>query len=210
MTNNFNGKINCSICGSSNAFKSCTERHLPIPYGAPVLIRECIRSCPDCGAEIDETQDEDNKAALENGNRESIKSMIDYLCNDGYSLAQLERAHDLPQRTISRWRTSGDLSSVGTALLRILRTYPWITEVAENHFNEDFSKRILVKAAADEFIKIKQFADPISMGVGYVQVSRTEENINIFSIFAGTLSTKTESNIPQTQEQIGYEINEIK
>jgi len=210
MTDNINGKINCSVCGSSNALKSCTERHLPIPYGSPVLVIECIRSCPDCGTEIDETRDDDNKAALENGYKESIKSMIDYLCNEGYSLAQLERAHDLPQRTISRWRTSGDLSSVGTALLRILRTYPWITEVAENHFDEDFSKGILVKAVADELLKFKQFTHPTSMGVGCVQVSGTKENINIVSMFAETFSTKTESNISQTQEQIGCEINEIK
>jgi hypothetical protein len=210
MTDNFNGKINCSICGSSNALKSCTERHLSIPYGTPVLVNECIRSCPDCGTEIDETRDEDNKAALENGYRESIKSMIDYLCNEGYSLAQLERAHDLPQRTISRWRTSGDLSSVGTALLRILRTYPWITEVAENRFDEDFSKRILVKAATDEFLKLKQYTFPTSKGLGYVQVSGSEDNMNFVTMFTGTFSTKTESNISQTQEQIGCEINEIK
>lgn len=41
-------------------------------------------------------------------------------------LSYIERVLGLSMRTLSRVKANGDTSTMGLALLRIIRTYPWI------------------------------------------------------------------------------------
>jgi hypothetical protein len=184
MKNTNEYKVTCEVCGSTNTIKSQKERYFPIPYGQPALIHQSVVTCQDCGLEIDSTNEEDNKSAIEMARQESIRSMLDFLVHRGYSLAQIERSLDLPQRTISRWKGSGELSSIGIALLRILRTYPWIIEVAENKYDEFISKTTLISEAAKSFLQLKQCIDPSVVGFGYVQVTVTDSNQNFFAMIS--------------------------
>jgi hypothetical protein len=73
--------------------------------------------------------------------------MLEALATEGIKMSYLERALELPARTTTRWK-SGEVSAATLALLRITRTYPWILEVADSHFDERVVKCRLVEEAA--------------------------------------------------------------
>ena len=58
----------------------------------------------------------------------------------------MERALELPSRTIARWK-GGEVSAATLALLRITRTFPWILEVADAHFDQSVANYRLVAEA---------------------------------------------------------------
>jgi hypothetical protein len=71
----------------------------------------------------------------------------------GISPAQIERALDLDQGMLSRGNLIEDKEVI--ALLKIVRTYPWLLEVAEARYDENESKRILLHHAVDQMINDK-------------------------------------------------------
>jgi sensor c-di-GMP phosphodiesterase-like protein len=73
--------------------------------------------------------------------------MINYLQEHDIKMAYLERALELPARTVNRWKTT-DCSAAPLALLRIIRTYPWILEVADADYDESVSSSKLLEQAA--------------------------------------------------------------
>lgn len=74
--------------------------------------------------------------------------MLQHLAEAGISMAYLERALRLPARTVARWK-SGNVSASGLALLRVVRRFPWVVEVAASRFAEDVAARAVVGAAAE-------------------------------------------------------------
>jgi hypothetical protein len=146
-----NKDLTCSVCGSENiTVKETIERH-QIPYGTDIEIKNIIHVCSDCGSEIDVTKDDERINSLMVSQKASVELMINYLAeNVGYTLANIERAFSLPQRTLSRWKTGQDPSAAGLALLRIIRTFPWITDVADEGFEQGAAKRILIEKAVEE------------------------------------------------------------
>ena len=112
--------------------------------------------CIDCGTIVEYSKlfDKSYEKAIENSQKNSIENMLENLSKKGYSLSAIERALELPQRTISRWKTTGDLSSVGIALLRIINTYPWILNVAQNKFEPICARNVFIQSAVSEFFNL--------------------------------------------------------
>lgn len=179
-----NKDLSCSVCGSKNIeIKETVERH-QVPYGDKVEIKNIIHVCSDCGSEIDITNDEDRVTALTISQRASVVVMISYLTdNSGYSLANIERSLSLPQRTLSRWKAGQDPSAAGLALLRIIRTYPWISEVADEGFEQNAARRILLEQAAHEFntYVMKSYqCDQVGVGIVQSAVGSSASKITVF------------------------------
>lgn len=61
-------------------------------------------------------------------------------------MAYIERALRLPQRTLARWKT-GECSAPAIALLRLVRTYPWLLAVADDSFNVLSARQTLIVEA---------------------------------------------------------------
>jgi hypothetical protein len=77
---------------------------------------------------------------------------MEKLTSDGYSLAYMERALGLPRRTMTRWRAEGSkISAPALALLKTIRTYPWILEVSENQFDHDIALEVFLRNAVNAF-----------------------------------------------------------
>jgi hypothetical protein len=193
----------CVVCGSQNAELKETSTSTLVPYAphAAVYTQKAV-CCQDCGAEIDETSDDEIKAALESARQESIVAMLDYFKREGYSQAAIERSLDLPQRTIARWKVNGELSSVGMALLRIIRTYPWILDVAERKYEPAFALQTLLVNAAHNMAaavsnRFQAGASQASMGV--ICVSKTESENACFMM---KYSTQTVQNAESDQSQL--------
>lgn len=127
--------MNCPVCGTGRLDPHEVVATLTVPYG-PTLDVPCNdERCDTCGmnGDFSELNDARFKAALAIAVRESVATMLDDLASMGFTTAYLERALGLYQRTLTEWR-AGECPPAGAALLRIVRTYPWIVTAAEAGF----------------------------------------------------------------------------
>ncbi len=152
--------IKCPACGELdyNLIKEVTSN--TAPYGPEITDTEMTYKCNICDSEFDyyDILGEESESSLEISKKKSIDGMVNYLSNIGYNMAAIERALELPQRTISRWKSSKELSSIGIALLRIIRTYPWIIEVAEEKFDFNTALQIHIQNAVKDLLSIDSFS----------------------------------------------------
>jgi len=150
--------LSCPICGSEELIKSTRERHVPIEFGRDVTIEETVYSCSECGMEGDFFNENDRKIdiALEEAQKQSAVMIIDELSEKSISMAFFERAMSLPSRTLARWKR-GEITASGSALLKTVKTYPWILDVAERRFEPSYAMGRLAyegtKVAVSQFAK---------------------------------------------------------
>ena len=140
--------VHCPVCGSDDVTKNSEQKSLTVPFGPTVNYSNIDFTCKSCGESGDFSYETDRNIsqAIAESQRVSVDSMISQVSSSGITMSYIERALDLPQRTITRWKATG-CSSGSLALLRIVRTYPWILGVAERGFDEGFAKRTLVTQA---------------------------------------------------------------
>lgn len=84
---------------------------------------------------------------------DSARAIIDQLASRGVSMAHFERALRLPQRTLARWKT-GEVSHHAVALLRLVRTFPWLLEVADQSFDDAIALQTLIAEAGKAVAEI--------------------------------------------------------
>ena len=114
-------------------------------------------------------------------------------------MAHIERVFEIPQKTLNRWKSSRQTSATGLAFLRLISTYPWLTEVAELKFDERAAEQILIREGGYAFhryvssvngraIEITMNGDygraVALMGVMPNNVARTEPEHESFSYVA--------------------------
>ena len=122
-----------------------SQEKIVAPYGVVKDYTEQVSSCDECGYEINDDMDGSRYRELyEKSVSGSISTILNLLRQVGYSMIATERILGLPFRTLSRWKTSGRPSASGTALLRFLATFPWMLEIADNNFEEEFAKNLLM------------------------------------------------------------------
>ena len=147
----------CSYCGRDTMTIETHEMQLSEPYGgtSTVTIREKV--CGHCGfVEDDEANDLAIQKELTALKRRSMMTRLDALNGMGHTNAAMERALGLPARTLARWKNEQTTSpsAAGVALMRIIRTFPWILEVADVQFDKTKARKVLLQAAMDEIVKI--------------------------------------------------------
>jgi len=120
------------------------------PYGPEEIIKETFISCPDCGAEIDDTSDDTINIAFAKSKEKSIINIIDYLENSGYTKARIERVFGLQRGSIS---SSGD--DPVSALLCLIRAFPWLVEIAENNYDSRYIAGTIFREFSEILKKIK-------------------------------------------------------
>ena len=144
--------ITCPACGSENLESLSETRCAIVPYGPPVGYSAAYHRCNECHEEGDFA--DENESALATAEKKAVDNsmcaMIDYLANSGVTMAHFERALSLPQRTVARWK-AGASSAPAVALMRVVRTYPWMLEVADSNFDQDHARRVLLEQAAAVF-----------------------------------------------------------
>jgi len=82
-----------------------------------------------------------------------IEGIIAEFQSHGISQTSIEHALDLGFGSIERALLTDDPEMI--SLLRIVRTYPWLLEVAENNYDETKAERILLHNAVDIFVNEK-------------------------------------------------------
>jgi hypothetical protein len=140
--------VQCPVCGASNVEISNESRSYSAPFGVPISFAVELATCRTCG----ESGDFRNanaavlKQAIETADQRSLGSILEWLGEVGISMAFVERALRLPTRTVARWK-AGECSASGIALLRLVRRYPWLLEVAAAGFSEVAARKAVLAAA---------------------------------------------------------------
>lgn len=145
--------IECPVCGSNKIEREEKETSLCVPYGTEKKVSETLFRCSECKTSFgdDKSADEDIKRALELLKKDSARNILKYFSENRMNFAGMERALELPQRTMSRWKTEGAVDASALALLRMIRTFPWLIDVADNNYDEVISKRIHILSAITSF-----------------------------------------------------------
>jgi ribosomal protein L37E len=137
----------CSYCGSNEVSirNEVLELSEPFSKTSSVTIKKVV--CTTCGFE---KEDESNDLVIQEElailKRSSMVSILTFLNEQGHSNASMERALGLPARTLARWKneTSITPSASGLALMRIIRTFPWMLQVADCQFDQEKAQEILM------------------------------------------------------------------
>ncbi|OGQ91475.1 MAG: hypothetical protein A2289_18390 [Deltaproteobacteria bacterium RIFOXYA12_FULL_58_15] len=144
--------VTCPACGSENVKVEKVQGSLPIPYGQPATFVETVHTCNDCGTSADFTGENESivKNALEESAAASAAAMLEDLNKEGITQAHFERALRLPARTAARWK-DGAVSAAPLALLRLVRTFPWLLDVSDANFEPTTAARAVLREAANLF-----------------------------------------------------------
>jgi DNA-binding transcriptional regulator YiaG len=116
--------------------------------------------CMECGSEGDffDENEETTEKVLSKLKEEYVNEVLDFFNEKKISFAGIERAVGLPQRTLTKWKNGiSTPTAAGIALLKYLRTFPWLVDVAENKFDYDISQKIFMKVAFNTFVNSVQF-----------------------------------------------------
>jgi DNA-directed RNA polymerase subunit RPC12/RpoP len=172
-----NPEIECPVCGSKDIQSENIEEKTLLPFGQSFTFTKPMYTCNECGEEGEFTEegDENYLKALEVAKRESLGTIVEGLNSNGYSLAYMERALQLSQRTLSQWKSKG-ITSSGMALMRIVNTYPWILKVADANYDKGYADEVLVSEAA---IVIGQFSKTQNIPVPDVQLSSSDQELEL-------------------------------
>jgi DNA-directed RNA polymerase subunit RPC12/RpoP len=163
-------KIQCPYCGSAKAQELASKHVSHLTMGPSFEYNFRSYKCSSCSEEFEADKENHDSflAAEKTAQGIAVKNILDSITAKGISMAQFERAFELPQRTCSRWK-SGDVSSTTLALLRTVVTYPWIIKVAECGFEPAFAQREVVEQCA---ASIGQFMSANNIEIRAEQIER--------------------------------------
>ena len=152
--------IHCPLCESTDIETKVRVKTFFEPFGGSSEASINEHHCDNCGMSGDflKTNDDIIQDVLDQLKKRSTISILSDFANHGYNFSSLERALELPQRTLTKWKTTGKTSAAGLTLLRFLRLFPWLIEVADKRFDFQDAQRTYISAA----LKTVSFQDPLS------------------------------------------------
>lgn len=127
----------CVVCRLTNVNVVEVKRSYAAPFGPDVEYTNKIAACPDCGTNVDLSDPDAFPNAVAESELKSIGMILDYIVSRGFTHAAIERALYLPDRAVSNWKCKEAVSTSSMALLRILRAFPWVIDVADKNFDPE-------------------------------------------------------------------------
>jgi DNA-binding transcriptional regulator YiaG len=140
----------CPVCGSKKIEKTISKELLQEDLGAEILIDKITYKCLDCESEGDFFHENDAviEKALDTVQKQFVASLLDEFSNQHIRFAAIERALGLPQRTLTKWKNGMSTpTAAGIALLKIIKLFPWIIDVAENNYNYEYAQKLFLNMA---------------------------------------------------------------
>lgn len=190
----------CEVCSSIKLRPYSYENTHQLTLGPEFTVRAAVLQCEDCGEILDMDRKVEKNFAIEK--KRAIKSSISEMANQlktfGLNDSYVERAFELPQRTINRWKGVGESSASAVALMRTLITFPFIADVASARFDPLQAKKSLFRYAVQQFSQEMR-----AIGMEMDAVSWDQSQLNQIQLTANfqlaPSTTKYEvSNIPAT------------
>ena len=128
--------LKCPVCGSTDVDSEREPGEFELGFGESAKLDVIVNKCRVCQESGDFLAANDGpiEAAIAAAEDRLVGKNIDSLAAYGHTMASCERALGLAPRTMARWK-SGHISDSAKVLLKILRTFPWILEVARSQFS---------------------------------------------------------------------------
>jgi len=155
--------IQCPACGSDSVESYVKTIWLSESLGSKKNIELVENKCKICGTtgDFNNKNEIQLKEAFAEMKTEVAISILEQFQKEKRNLSSLERALELPQRTFAKWKNrSVNPSATGVVLLKFLKTFPWLIEVAEQHFDPQMADRILLENALSKFFSELQRVKP--------------------------------------------------
>ena len=149
----------CPVCGATTLTTVKKEHKVVEPYALPREIEVELQHCETCGSEGDFYSSADSliSSAIEASRCESVRTIISTLENE-YSMASIERALELPQRTLVKWKSGATKPSASAVtLLRLIGTFPWLMDVADHAYDYDSAQKIHISNAMTSLLSATEF-----------------------------------------------------
>ncbi len=150
----------CPVCGSDNITGTIDNKVLIEPFICEKTVETVNYKCALCGESGDFFDDNEEILynAIELLKQESVKNIIDDFSLNKISMASIERALELPQRTLTKWKNGRTKPSATViTLLKFLRIFPWLLEVAENKFDYSTAQKIHIENAVNKLLASLSF-----------------------------------------------------
>ena len=182
----------CPVCGSDKLESIVQKETINGDLGKDLVIEVPHEKCMDCGFEGDIFGENEKiiEKALSTLNEKYIDEVLNFFNEKKLNFAGIERAVGLPQRTLTKWKNRiSSPTAVGIALLKYLRTFPWLIEVAEQKYDFNIAQKIFIAEALNMLLKSMAFNDNDIAKNGY---SATASNF-IASIQANSINLTQEN-----------------
>jgi len=193
-------KQRCPACGSIDIIDEKKNILIKEPFGGQDNIEIHENICSICGSRGDffnqnETLIDETIKKLK---QRSIESILNDFIDSKMSMSSIERALEIPQRTLTKWKNRTNApSSAGVALMRFIKLFPWLLEVAENKYDYNEAQKIHINAAIQKFLPRIDFRKEDFVEAGGMVV--TSESLLLYNYY--------EKNDINSQEKIFKEVN---
>ena len=155
-------KKSCPVCGSEEIIEKKKTISITEPFFGQANIEVFENICCSCKSIGDFFNQ--NESLLEETIKElkqkSVKKILEYFIDKKISMSSIERALEMPQRSLTKWKNnSSKASSAGIALLRFIRLFPWLLEVAENKYDFQVAQKIQINNSINKLHFQNSFAN---------------------------------------------------
>ena len=145
----------CPACGSDTIDKETLIKSIQEPFAGEKEIEIVNYTCSTCGFDGDIFKE--NEKVLQDSIDElkihAVKNILEDFQQKNYSFSAIERALEIPQRTLSKWKSTNTKPSAAVvALLKYLHLFPWLIEVAEQKFDYPSAQKIHISDALEQFL----------------------------------------------------------
>lgn len=151
-----NTKI-CPACGSENIYETKKTINIKEPFAVEINFEIIENVCETCDTKGDffNQNDEIIEENIKELKQRSVENILKYFIENKRSLTSIERALEIPFRTFAKWKNKiTKTSAAGIALLRFIRLFPWLLDVAENKYDSKKAENIMLNNAIEKLSKI--------------------------------------------------------
>lgn len=141
--------MKCPICNFKNIKGSWESKKGSLISGDKFDYKQRVYICQSCGFDgpVKRNSPSSYEKNKKNAVKGAIKNVVAELHKTFLNLLYIERALDLPRRTLSRWKSSGESSASSLVLLKLIQTFPFLLSVAESQFDREIANKALLEAA---------------------------------------------------------------
>lgn len=168
--------ITCPVCGSSDVKKHIVTEKLSETFGGSVEIDQSEYECMTCGSvgDFGNENEERKELAIQSLKDNTVVSIINDFSGSDVSLSSIERALELPQRTLTKWKNKATSpTAAGVALLKFIKLFPWLLEVAENKYEFSSAQKVHVRVALETILSQMNFLTDVYSQPGSVNTNRS-------------------------------------
>ena len=153
-------KKRCPACGSVEILEKKETITITEPFAGEDNIEIIENVCSTCESRGDFFDQNENiiEETIKELKQKSIENILKYFIDNKISMSSIERALEMPQRTLAKWKNKGSkTSSAGIALLRFIRLFPWLLEVAENKYDYQKAETIQINSVIQKILDKNSF-----------------------------------------------------